>query len=751
MTTTASNPATAATSHVELLIGGMTCGACANRVQRVLNKIEGVLAAVNYATEKASVDIAGPVTVEELVAAVERAGYSAVVPDAAEPPQDAGPDPVLAAQRTRLWVCVALAVPVIVLAMVPALQFTYWQWASLTLAAPVVVWGAAPIHRAAWTNLRHGAATMDTLVSVGTLAAFGWSLVALFLGTAGAPGLTHPFSLVVTPGSGASHIYLEVAAGVTTFVLAGRYAESRARRRSGAALEALLARAAKDASVLRGDREIRIPAAELVVDDQIIVRPGEKIAADGVVLSGTSAVDTSLVTGESVPAEIGEGDTVVGGCLNLTGRLVVRAERVGAQTHLAQIAALVEQAQAGKAKVQRLADRISGYFVPVVIVFAVGTFGMWLGTGADAATAFTAATAVLIVACPCALGLATPTALLVGTGRGAQLGILVKGPEVLECTRRVDTILLDKTGTVTTGEMHVADVVVASEDPDEVLAVAGALESGSAHPIAVAITRHAEIVAASGGHHRVESFRALDGLGLSATIGGRDALIGRPLLLEQHEIALPGELASAVETAESDGATAVVLAWDGKARAVFVVADTVRASSAAAVTAMRGLGLDPILLTGDSGGAARAVAGQVGVTNVFADALPADKVAVVRYLQAQGRVVAVVGDGVNDAAALAQADLGIAMGSGTDAAIHASDLTLVRADLDAAVQAIRLARRTLAVIKGNLFWAFAYNTLALPIAAAGLLNPMLAGAAMAVSSVFVVTNSLRLRRFQPVH
>jgi P-type Cu+ transporter len=751
MTATASDPATTAASHVDLLIGGMTCGACANRVQRILNKIDGVQAAVNYATEKASVDIAGSVTVKELVAAVERAGYTAVVPDAAEPPQDAGPDPVLAAQRSRLWVCVALAVPVIVLAMVPALQFTYWQWASLTLAAPVVVWGAAPIHGAAWTNLRHGTATMDTLVSVGTLAAFGWSLAALFLGTAGTPGLTHPFSLTLSGGDAASHIYLEVAAGVTTFVLAGRYAEARARRRSGAALEALLAQAAKDASVLRAGDEIRIPAAELVVGDQIIVRPGEKIAADGVVLSGTSAIDTSLVTGESVPAEVGEGDSVVGGCVNVSGRLVVRAERVGAQTHLAQIATLVEQAQAGKAKVQRLADRISGFFVPVVIAFAVGTFGMWLGTGSNAATAFAAATAALIVACPCALGLATPTALLVGTGRGAQLGILVKGPEVLESTRRVDTILLDKTGTVTTGEMHVVDVdVIAGEDRDEVLAVAGALEAGSVHPIAVAIIRHAEVVAAGGVHHQVEGFRALGGLGLSATVGGREALIGRPLLLEQHEIALPDQLASAVEAADSDGATAVVLAWDGRARAVFVVADTVRASSAAAVTAMRGLGLDPILLTGDSTGAALAVAGQVGITNVFADALPADKVAVVRYLQAQGRVVAVVGDGANDAAALAQADLGIAMGSGTDAAIHASDLTLVRADLDAAIQAIRLARRTLAVIKGNLFWAFAYNTLALPVAAAGLLNPMLAGAAMAMSSVFVVTNSLRLRRFQPV-
>ena len=752
MTTAASDPVTTAPGHVELLVGGMTCGACANRVHRILNKIDGVRAAVNYATEKASVDFAGPVTVEQLVAAVERAGYTAVVPDAAEPPQqEAGPDPVLAAQRTRLEVCVALAVPVIVLAMVPALQFTYWQWASLTLAAPVVVWGAAPIHRAAWTNLRHGTATMDTLVSVGTLAAFGWSLVALFFGSAGTPGLTHPFSLVVAPGSGASHIYLEVAAGVTTFVLAGRYAEARARRRSGAALEALLARAAKDASVLRDGHEVRIPAAELVVGDQIIVRPGEKIAADGVVASGTSAVDTSLVTGESVPAEVAEGDPVVGGCVNVTGRLVVRADRVGAATHLAQIAALVEQAQAGKARVQRLADRISGFFVPVVIAFAVATFGMSLGKGADAATAFTAAIAVLIVACPCALGLATPTALLVGTGRGAQLGILVKGPEVLECTRRVNTVLLDKTGTVTTGQMHVLDVVtVPGEDPAEVLALVGALESGSAHPIAVAITRHAQTAAPGPADQRVDSFRALDGLGLRATIDGRDALIGRPLLLDQHEITLPEQLAAAVEAAERDGATAVVLAWDGKARAVFVIADTVRASSAAAVAAMRGLGMDPILLTGDSTATALAVAGQVGITDVFADALPTDKVAVVRYLQAQGRVVAVVGDGVNDAAALAQADLGIAMGSGTDAAIHASDLTLVRADLDAAVTAIRLSRRTLAVIKANLFWAFAYNTLALPIAAAGLLNPMLAGAAMAMSSVFVVTNSLRLRRFQPV-
>ncbi|MDT0350227.1 heavy metal translocating P-type ATPase [Pseudonocardia sp. DSM 45834] len=739
----------------------MTCGACANRVERKLNKIDGVSATVNYATEKASVGFSDPVTVDDVIAAVERAGYTATLPapppSPVEPDQDgAVPDPALAALRTRLLVCLTLTVPVVAMAMVPALQFTSWQWASLTLAAPVAVWGALPFHRAAWSNLRHGVATMDTLVSIGTLAAFGWSLYALFLGDAGAPGLQHPFALTLDGTHGSAHLYLEVAAGVTTFVLAGRYAETRARRRSGAALQTLLGLAATDASVLRHGREVRMPVDRLVVGDRFVVRPGDKVATDGVVVEGASAIDASMLTGEAVPAEVAEGDAVTGGCVNVGGRLVVEATRVGAETRLAQIAALVEQAQTGKAAVQRLADRVAGVFVPVVLVLAVGTFGFWLGVGAFAATAFTAATAVLIVACPCALGLATPTALLVGTGRGAQLGIVIKGPEVLESTRRIDTVLLDKTGTVTTGEMTVVDIVAApGEDVDEVLAVAGGLQSASSHPIARAVVRRAEQRLAErgrpeqdhGGLPAVTGFAALDGLGVRGTVEGRDAVIGRRLLLSRHDIALPDDLGAALGAAERDGGTGVVVAWSGRARAVLVLADTVRPTSRAAVDALRRLGVEPILLTGDGRGAAEAVAHQVGITMLSADALPDDKVSLVRSLQADGRVVAVVGDGVNDAAALAQADLGIAMGTGTDAAIHASDLTLVRADLRAAADAIRLSRRTLGVVRANLFWAFAYNCLALPVAAAGLLNPMVAGAAMALSSVFVVSNSLRLRRF----
>ena len=759
MTAASLGPQAPPQSSVELLVGGMTCGACANRIERKLNKIDGVSATVNYATEKASVGFTDPVTVDDVIAAVERAGYTATLP--APPPvepdhDDAVPDPALAALRTRLLVCLTLTVPVVAMAMVPALQFISWQWASLTLAAPVAVWGALPFHRAAWSNLRHGAATMDTLVSIGTLAAFGWSLYALFLGDAGAPGLQHPFALTLDGTHGSANLYLEVAAGVTTFVLAGRYAETRARRRSGAALQTLLGLAATDASVLRHGREVRVPVDRLVVGDRFVVRPGDKVATDGVVVEGASAIDASMLTGEAVPAEVAEGDVVTGGCVNVGGRLVVEATRVGAETRLAQIAALVEQAQTGKAAVQRLADRVAGVFVPVVLVLAVGTFGFWLGVGAFAATAFTAATAVLIVACPCALGLATPTALLVGTGRGAQLGIVIKGPEVLESTRRIDTVLLDKTGTVTTGEMTVVDIVAApGEDVDEVLAVAGGLQSASSHPIARAVVRRAEQRRAelgrpeqdNGGLPAVSGFAALDGLGVRGTVEGRDAVIGRRLLLSRHDIALPDDLGAALGAAERDGGTGVVVAWSGRARAVLVLADTVRPTSRAAVDALRRLGVEPILLTGDGRGAAEAVAHQVGITMLSADALPDDKVELVRSLQADGRVVAVVGDGVNDAAALAQADLGIAMGTGTDAAIHASDLTLVRADLRAAADAIRLSRRTLGVIRANLFWAFAYNCLALPVAAAGLLNPMVAGAAMALSSVFVVSNSLRLRRF----
>ena len=727
-------------SSVDVLVGGMTCGACARRVERTLNKLDGVSATVNYATEKASVTHSDDVTVEQILAAVERAGYTAALPT--PDPVPAGPDPVRAL-RVRVLVCAALALPVIATAMVPAMQFDYWQWVSLVLTTVVVAWGALPFHRAALANLRHATASMDTLVSVGTLAAYGWSLYALFLGGAGAPGHRHTFGATLSATGSGAHLYLEVAAGVTAFVLAGRYAEARARRRSGAALDALMDLAATEASVLRDGREVRLPVDRVVVGDRFVVRPGEKIATDGVVVEGASAVDASMLTGEPVPVDAAEGDTVVGGCVNVGGRLVVRATRVGAETRLAQIAALVEQAQSGKAAVQRLADRVSAVFVPVVLLLAAGAFGFWLGVGTSVGPAFLAATAVLVVACPCALGLATPTALLVGTGRGAQLGILIKGPEVLESTRDVDTVVLDKTGTVTTGEMSVVAVVPAhGEDRDEVLAGAGALEAASTHRIARAIASYAGRVPS------VEGFGALDGLGVRGTVEGRDALGGRPLLLARAGIGLPAELAAALDEMGARGATGVVVAWSGHARAVVELADTVRPTSASAVAALRALGLEPILLTGDGSGSARAVAAQVGIGEVVVEALPEDKVELVRRLQREGRVVAVVGDGVNDAPALAQADLGIAMGSGTDAAIHASDLTLVRADLDAAVDAIRLARRTLGVIKMNLFWAFAYNVLALPLAVTGLLNPMIAGAAMALSSLFVVTNSLRLRRFR---
>ncbi len=632
------------------------------------------------------------------------------------------------------------------MAMIPALQFEYWQWLSLTLAAPVVVWGGAPFHRAAWTNLRHGAATMDTLVSLGTLAAFAWSLYALFLGTAGTPGMTHPFELTVAPSDGGANIYLEAAAGVTTLILAGRYVEVRSKRRAGAALRALLELGAKDVSVLRNGTERRVPVAELVVGDLFVLRPGEKIAADGEVVEGSSAVDASMLTGESVPVEVGPGDTVAGGTVNAGGRLVVRATRVGAETQLAQMARLVEEAQNGKAEVQRLADRVSGVFVPIVLALAVGTLGFWIGTGAGLPAAFTAAVAVLIIACPCALGLATPTALMVGTGRGAQLGILIKGPEVLESTRRVDTVVLDKTGTVTTGHMSLRDVVpAAGQDAHELLRLAGALESASEHPIAAAVARAA--AERTGSLPPVTDFANVEGLGVTGVVEGRSVVVGRRTL---HTDPLPADLERAAATAETAGRTAIVVGWDGVARGVLVVADAVKPTSAAAVRQLRDLGLTPILLTGDNAAVARSVAAEVGIDEVTAEVLPKDKVDVVRRLQAEGRTVAMVGDGVNDAAALAQADLGIAMGTGTDVAIEASDLTLVRGDLRGAADAIRLARRTLTTIKGNLFWAFAYNVAAIPLAAAGLLNPMIAGAAMAFSSVFVVTNSLRLRGFAPL-
>ncbi|WP_327230369.1 heavy metal translocating P-type ATPase [Streptomyces murinus] len=751
-TDTAITPGTAssgAASEVELLIGGMTCASCAARVEKKLNRMDGVSATVNFATEKAKVSYGTGVEVADLIATVVKTGYTAEEPapprpePEAEAPDSAGQDPELDALRHRLLVSALLALPVVLLAMIPALQFDNWQWLSLTLAAPVVVWGGAPFHRAAWTNARHGAATMDTLVSVGTLAAFGWSLWALFFGHAGMTGMHDAFRLTVSRMDGASTIYLEVASGVIALILLGRYLEARSKRRAGAALKALLELGAKDVAVLRDGREVRVPVSSLAVGDRFVVRPGEKVATDGTVVEGLSAVDAAMLTGESVPVDVGPGDQVTGATVNAGGRLVVEATRVGADTQLARMAKLVEDAQNGKAEVQRLADRVSAVFVPVVILIALATFGGWLGVTGDAVSAFTAAVAVLIIACPCALGLATPTALMVGTGRGAQLGILIKGPEVLESTRRVDTVVLDKTGTVTTGRMTLQTVYAADgEDEKELLRLAGALEHASEHPVARAVAAGAE--ERVGTLPAVEHFENVPGRGVRGRVDGREVAVGR--LYDD----VPEDLARAAAEAEREGRTAVLAGWDGRARGVLAVADAIKETSAEAIRELRALGLTPVLLTGDNRTVAESVAKAVGIdaAHVYAEVLPEDKVDVVRRLRAEGRAVAMVGDGVNDAAALATADLGLAMGTGTDAAIEAGDLTLVRGDLRTAADAIRLSRRTLATIKGNLVWAFGYNVAALPLAAAGLLNPMIAGAAMAFSSVFVVTNSLRLRRFR---
>ncbi|HEX4789871.1 MAG TPA: heavy metal translocating P-type ATPase [Actinospica sp.] len=784
-------------NRIELEITGMTCASCAARIEKKLNRVEGVAATVNYATEKAAVAYPPEVSPADLIAVVEATGYGAALPPVPSPSTSA-PDPTphpssapfpssaspasptsSASLRTRLLISALLAAPVLLLSMTPVLQFREWQWLALVLAAPVVVWGGLPFHRAAWVNLKHGAATMDTLVSLGTVAAFAWSLYALFFGDAGDPGMRMDFSF--TASGGATEIYLEVASAVTVFILLGRYLEERAKRSSGAALRALLELGAKEAVRLRPDGgEERIAIEALAVGDRFVVRPGEKIATDGEVVEGVSAVDASMLTGESVPVEVRPGTSVSGGTVNSGGTIVVRATKVGADTKLAQIAELVVQAQNGKAAVQRLADRVAAVFVPIVIVLALATLAGWLIADGAVTHAFTAAVAVLIIACPCALGLATPTALLVGTGRGAQLGLLIKGPEVLESTRRVDTIVLDKTGTVTTGQMTLLSIHPVAPPADvpssaDILRLAGAVEHLAEHPIARAIASAAcaasselaspepapsPAASSSLPLPLAEDFRAIPGLGVSATVEGHAVVVGRPSYLEQEwALPLPEDLARFVADAAGLGQTAVAVGWDGAMRGVLIVADAVKPGAREAIAGLRALGLEPMLLTGDHEAAAKAVAAQVGIpeASVIAGVLPEGKVAAVRELQASGRVVAMAGDGVNDAAALATADLGLSMGTGTDAAIEAADLTLVRTspdgtgvDLTAAVDAIRLSRRTLATIKGNLFWAFAYNLAAIPLAAAGLLNPLISGAAMAASSLFVVSNSLRLRRFRSI-
>jgi Cu+-exporting ATPase len=715
------DPSEETRAQATLALEGMTCAACASRIERTLNKVDGVEATVNFATETATVSFDPSVVApDQLSAAVERIGYHAQLRDDragehAAHEHDAKP--------LRLLVALALSLPLLLMGMIPPLQFTGWEWVSLVLATPVVFWSGAQFHRAALLNARHGAATMDTLVSLGTLAAWTWSTVVLLAGIN-------------------EDTYFEAAAVITALILLGRYFEARAKRRSGAAIRALLELGAKEARLLRDGEEIPVSVDQLAVGDLFVIGPGEKIATDGVVVEGSSAVDQSMLTGEPVPVEIGPGSEVAGATINTSGRLVVRATKVGADTALAQIARLVEQAQAGKASVQRLADRISAIFVPVVILIALATLGGWLLSGASASTAFTAAVAVLIIACPCAMGLATPTALMVGTGRGAQLGILIKGPEVLEQTRRISTIVLDKTGTLTEGRMRLVDALPIEATRDELLRLAGTAESASEHPLARAIA------AAADDKPALTEFRNHAGLGVEALVEGHAVRVGRASFVADWAVELPEEARSWQTRAEAAGQTVVAVAWDGALHGLLALADTLKRSSHQAVAELKELGLTPVLLTGDNERAARSVAKEVGIDEVRAEVLPDGKAAEVERLQQAGEVVAMVGDGVNDAPALATADLGLAIGTGTDVAIEASDLTLVSGDLRAAPDAIRLARRTLATIKGNFFWAFAYNVAAIPLAVAGLLNPMIAAAAMAASSIFVVTNSLRLRRFR---
>ncbi|NBR00357.1 MAG: copper-translocating P-type ATPase [Actinobacteria bacterium] len=747
----ATSPGTlTAVEELELGLTGMTCAACAARIEKRLNEIDGVEAAVNYATESAMVAFQpSEVSAQALIEAVRGIGYDAQVLD--DEPYDDGLDERLAALRLRLTVAAVFSVPVVVLSMVPAAQFTNWQWWAGALSAPVVTWAAWPFHRVAALNARHRTASMDTLISVGVIAATAWSIWALVWGDAthmtmdGMAGMTH---------SDGSHVYFEVGATVTAFILAGRYLETKAKHSAGDALRALLALGARHATVLRDGAEVSIPASVVRIDDIVVVRPGEKIAVDGTVEDGSSSVDMSMITGESVPVDVSRGDSVTAATVNLNGRLLVRATRVGSETTFARMAKLVREAQATKAPVQRVADRVSAVFVPVVFAISFLTLVLGLSAGRETDAAFSAAVAVLIIACPCALGLATPTALMVGSGRAAQMGIVIKGIDVLQSTRRIDTVVLDKTGTVTTGEMTLVDVVcIEGVRREDALSLVGAVEKGSEHPIARAIARAAE--AELGTLPALDEFLAMPGVGATGRIGGTIVTIGREEVFRERLVVVPGVLRTALAAAREMGHTAVVAAWDGQARAMFAVADQPKPTSAAAIADLKVMGLAPVLLTGDNAGTARAIAVQVGIDtdehHLYAGVMPEEKVAVVRDLQERGYAVAMVGDGVNDAAALAQADVGIAMGGGTDVAMQASDLTVVSGDLRLVVDAIRLSRATLRTIKANVFWAFAYNVAAIPLAAAGMMNPMWAGLAMASSSVFVVTNSLRLRRVKLSH